>query len=263
MSAFQRVCVAPNPTNAVDPSGDVVPTGIITYWGSATVPEDWLLCNGAAVSRTGYSDLFELFGTAFGNGNGTPVAISAGSIVSGNAVYTVASLDGFTAGAQFVVAGTGNALWNGTFLCASTLTSPNRVLAVATTQTGTISTGTIVPFAPTTFNLPNLNGRVVRALGQATAPAPNVGFIGATGGADSASFTIAAANLPPHRHGVLVPGTAMASGTNGGGFPNVDNGTRTIANSTFLEDGVTPVANSAISLGITNQYFGLNFAIKT
>jgi hypothetical protein len=30
-----------------------------------------------------------------------------------------------------------------------------------------------------------------------------------------------------------------------------------------LEDGVTPVANSAISLTTTNQYIGLNFIIKT
>jgi len=263
MSAFQRVCVAPNPENAVDPSGDVVPTGIITYWGSATPPEDWLLCNGAAVSRTGYADLFELFGTAFGNGDETATAVSAGSIVASNAVYTVASLNGVTAGAQFIVTGTGNPLWDGTFLCAYTLTSPNKIVAYATTQTGTISAGSIVPFAPTTFNLPNLNGRLVRALGQATAPAPVVGYIGATGGADSVSFTIAAANLPPHRHGVLVPGTAMANGTQGGGGYNVDNNTRTIAGSTWLEDGTTPVANSAIAVGTTNQYLGLNFVIKT
>lgn len=31
----------------------------------------WLLCNGQAVSRTTYSDLFNLIGTKFGSGNGT------------------------------------------------------------------------------------------------------------------------------------------------------------------------------------------------
>jgi microcystin-dependent protein len=49
----------------------LIPSGTIAMWPTATPPTDWLLCNGAAVSRTTYSTLFILFGTTFGAGNGS------------------------------------------------------------------------------------------------------------------------------------------------------------------------------------------------
>lgn len=48
-----------------------VPIGTISLFGGATPPSGWLQCNGAAVSRTTYSDLFQIVGTTFGAGNGT------------------------------------------------------------------------------------------------------------------------------------------------------------------------------------------------
>lgn len=47
--------------------------GMITNWaGSYTnVPTGWLLCDGEAVSRTTYADLFAVIGTNHGAGNGT------------------------------------------------------------------------------------------------------------------------------------------------------------------------------------------------
>ena len=48
-----------------------VPTGALIMWPSNTIPTDWLLCNGAAVSRVTYSTLFSLLGTAFGAGDGS------------------------------------------------------------------------------------------------------------------------------------------------------------------------------------------------
>ena len=49
------------------------PTGTICMWGgdSAAPPSGWLLCDGAAVSRTTYSALFSVVGTAFGPGDGS------------------------------------------------------------------------------------------------------------------------------------------------------------------------------------------------
>lgn len=49
----------------------LIPSGTIALWPTATPPTDWLICNGAAVSRTTYSTLFVLFGTTFGAGNGS------------------------------------------------------------------------------------------------------------------------------------------------------------------------------------------------
>ena len=51
-------------------SGDTLPVGAIMPFGSDTIPENWLLCNGQAVSRTDYQDLFNTIGTTFGQGDG-------------------------------------------------------------------------------------------------------------------------------------------------------------------------------------------------
>jgi microcystin-dependent protein len=49
----------------------LVPTGSLIMWPSNTVPSDWKLCNGAAISRITYATLFSLLGTTFGAGDGT------------------------------------------------------------------------------------------------------------------------------------------------------------------------------------------------
>lgn len=51
--------------------GDTLPVGSVVEWYSDTIPEDWLLCNGQAVSRTDYADLFSILGTKYGTGNGS------------------------------------------------------------------------------------------------------------------------------------------------------------------------------------------------
>jgi microcystin-dependent protein len=51
-------------------SGDTLPVGAIMPFGSDTIPENWLLCNGQAVSRTDYQQLFNTIGTSFGQGDG-------------------------------------------------------------------------------------------------------------------------------------------------------------------------------------------------
>lgn len=50
---------------------DPAPTGFIGLWGDDTLPEGWLLCNGAAVSRSTYAGLFAKIGTKYGTGDGS------------------------------------------------------------------------------------------------------------------------------------------------------------------------------------------------
>jgi microcystin-dependent protein len=52
---------------------EAVPLGSITMWagGTGDVPSGWNLCNGGAISRTTYSDLYTLIGTTFGSGDGS------------------------------------------------------------------------------------------------------------------------------------------------------------------------------------------------
>lgn len=49
----------------------VSPSGEIKMWPTATAPTGFLLCTGAAVSRTIYAALFAVIGTTFGAGDGT------------------------------------------------------------------------------------------------------------------------------------------------------------------------------------------------
>ena len=46
-------------------------TGLIIPWTDSSVPSGFLECNGAAVSRSTYSDLFAVIGTTYGAGNGS------------------------------------------------------------------------------------------------------------------------------------------------------------------------------------------------
>lgn len=52
-------------------SGDTLPVGCIVPFTSDVVPENWLLCNGQAVSRTDYDLLFSIIGTTYGVGDGS------------------------------------------------------------------------------------------------------------------------------------------------------------------------------------------------
>ena len=47
------------------------PTGAITMFAAATPPSGWLTCDGSAVSRSTYSDLFSTIGTTYGAGDGS------------------------------------------------------------------------------------------------------------------------------------------------------------------------------------------------
>lgn len=52
--------------------GGDTPTGaIIEYASNGTLPDGYLSCDGAAVSRTTYADLFAAIGTTWGSGNGS------------------------------------------------------------------------------------------------------------------------------------------------------------------------------------------------
>ena len=52
-------------------SGGTVPAGTVVAFGNTSAPVGFLKCNGAAVSRTTYADLFAAISTTFGAGNGS------------------------------------------------------------------------------------------------------------------------------------------------------------------------------------------------
>ena len=48
-----------------------VPVGSMQAYAGTSAPTGWLLCNGIAASRTTYSNLFSVIGTAYGAGDGS------------------------------------------------------------------------------------------------------------------------------------------------------------------------------------------------
>lgn len=57
------------PAWQVPSSGDV--TGVVKNYAGATAPDGYFLCDGGAVSRTTYADLFTVVGTTFGAWDGS------------------------------------------------------------------------------------------------------------------------------------------------------------------------------------------------
>lgn len=54
-------------------SGDLKthPVGAVLMFAGGTAPDGWLMCQGQAISRTDYSDLFTVIGTTYGVGDGS------------------------------------------------------------------------------------------------------------------------------------------------------------------------------------------------
>lgn len=51
--------------------GGGLPSGAVFWFAASSAPADYLECDGAAVSRTTYADLFAVVGTTFGAGDGS------------------------------------------------------------------------------------------------------------------------------------------------------------------------------------------------
>mgnify|MGYP003335602385 FL=1 len=58
------------PDSSVQTTAVVNPAGSMTLFAATTAPSGWLECNGSAVSRTTYANLFAAIGTVFGTGDG-------------------------------------------------------------------------------------------------------------------------------------------------------------------------------------------------
>jgi microcystin-dependent protein len=48
-----------------------IPSGVMQMFAGAAAPAGWFLCNGSAISRTTYADLYAAIGTVFGIGDGS------------------------------------------------------------------------------------------------------------------------------------------------------------------------------------------------
>ena len=46
-------------------------TGTVIYYGGSYAPDGWLVCDGSAISRSTYANLYSAIGTAYGEGDGS------------------------------------------------------------------------------------------------------------------------------------------------------------------------------------------------
>lgn len=60
-----------NSSNELEFALNVLPAGVMVDYGGTSAPSGWLLCNGAAVSRTTYAALFTAISTTYGVGDGS------------------------------------------------------------------------------------------------------------------------------------------------------------------------------------------------
>jgi microcystin-dependent protein len=58
-------------TGQYQPSNQGTPVGMMMIWGGQGAPNNWLLCDGRAVSRSIYSRLFQAIGVTWGPGDGS------------------------------------------------------------------------------------------------------------------------------------------------------------------------------------------------
>ena len=151
---------------------NLIPSGTISMYGGSAAPAGWLLCNGAAVSRTTYASLFSVVSTNFGTGDGS-----------------------------------------------------------------------------TTFNLPDLRGRVPVGFGQGTSLTNRT--MGATGGAET--HTLSQSEMPSHGHTVNDPGHTHTSSA-GGNFVTGGSGTGanvTTGGGSYVLSPNTSSSTTGISINAT------------
>ena len=83
---------------AVTGSTSPVPAGVVAWTAASAAPTGWLLCDGSAVSRTTYADLFTALSTTYGVGDGSTTFnlpdLRAKMPIGVNGTYTLASTGG-------------------------------------------------------------------------------------------------------------------------------------------------------------------------
>ena len=103
---------APIDASVIKQNGsDLIPPGAIQMYAGSTSPNGWLFCDGSAISRTDYANLFTAIGTVYGIGDGSttfnipdfqarvPIGASSGSLELGTQGGTFGANGVLTSGA--------------------------------------------------------------------------------------------------------------------------------------------------------------------
>ena len=165
--------------------------GKIQPWGKATAPAGYVLCDGAAISRTDYADLFAVVGTTYGTGNGSTT-------------FNVPNLQGKMPqgfdGNTYNLAGTGGA---------------NTVTVSLTNNQGVSVTGNAGNTSLTTAQLASHNHTLSLQMGRQSMIGTS--FIDVASQNDPSSITIGnAGSATAHNHTLTLTGTLTGTVTGAG-----------------------------------------------
>ena len=233
-----------------------VPIGTIAIWPLATPPSGYLICNGQTLSRSAYSQLFNVIGTTYGACDGTPENAISWVVTSGALTIT------FAAGTNTNIVAGDTFIWNngqGTTynaLVATIATDTTHVVALISAGDGSFTGGTATKKFPTTFGIPNATGQTIRGSGTSW-------NVGSSGGADSVALV--ASNVPSHKHDTTI--SANGTGASSGGISTSappGGGTSLTSGVIYNNAGsnVTTAGANGAAFSVQNAYLVLNYCIK-
>lgn len=238
------------------------PVGEVKAWPMKTAPTGYLLCDGSAISRTTYANLFNAIVPSIGTFTvsiATPAVVTLNNhgLETGDSVYlttTGALPTGLSANTIYYVV----KIDANTFNLATTFANANAGTKIATsgTQSG-VHTLRFCPYGlgdgSTTFNVPNLKGKVIVGLNTSDAEFDVLGVAGAVGEKSHLNKSTES-GVPAHTHYVAAQPGAGAYGYG----PSVTTPCMTVT---------TTVANTAADAASAHNniqpYLVMNFIIKT
>jgi len=236
--------------------GDSVPVGTIINFALGTPPTGYLNCDGSAVSRFVYDNLFAVIGTTYGAGDGASQSVSSW-ILSGSTL-TLNFTPTYTN--QYLNIGDTFSFGNGTVFYNNVVVTSSSTSQVVGTIPGTGSgngtVGTAIKLNATTFNLPNAGGLTIRGYNGSSFNTAG------KGGADS--WALIPENIASHAHGTFQPGgTSLSSGSgNKSGDPNTAGPNTTAVIYDASGNVKTASGANGTPFSLVNAYLVLNYCIK-